>query len=94
MHAGGRYIAQRRHIDGAYRLIGSVIIAEAFINWFSISSVSLSLLLVVSGAIVFQLVLSLTLSLGIDATLLKLVTALFVLAIVSLPRISFRKKYD
>ncbi|WP_256011536.1 ABC transporter permease [Desertivirga xinjiangensis] len=74
--------------------LGSVIIAEAFINWFNISSVSLILLLVISGAIVFQLVLSLTLSLGIDATLLKLVTALFVLVIVSLPRISFRKKYD
>lgn len=71
--------------------LGSVIIAEAFINWFRISSVSLSLLLVVSGAMLFQLVLSLTLSLGIDATLLKLVTALFVLLIVSLPRISFRK---
>jgi putative ABC transport system permease protein len=71
--------------------LGSVIIAETFINWLHINSVWFSLFLVISGAIIFQFVLSLTLSLGIDATLLKLVTALFVLLIVSLPHLSLKR---
>ena len=71
--------------------LGSVIIAETIINWFSISSVWISLLIVVFGAILFQLVLAVTLSAGIDATLLKHVTSIFVLLIVSLPQISFKR---
>ena len=71
--------------------LGSVIIAEAFINWFKVTSVWISLLLVLSGAIIFQFVLAFTLSIGIDATLLKLVTAVFVLLIVSLPRLFFNR---
>jgi putative ABC transport system permease protein len=71
--------------------LGSVIIAETFIRWFNISSISKSLFLVVAGGILFQLVLAFTLSIGIDATLLKLTTSVFVLLIVSLPRISFSK---
>jgi len=71
--------------------LGSVIIAEAIINWLKITSVWISLLLVLSGAIIFQFVLAFTLSIGIDATLLKLVTAVFVLLIVSLPRLSFNR---
>ena len=67
--------------------LGSVIIAEALINWFNITSVWLSLALVLGGAIIFQMVLAVTLSIGVDANLLKLVTAVFVLLIVSLPRI-------
>lgn len=70
--------------------LGSVIIAETLINWLKIASVWISLLLVLSGAILFQLVLAFTLSIGIDANLLKLVTAVFVLLIVSLPRLSFK----
>lgn len=71
--------------------LGSVIIAETVINWFKISSVWISLLIVISGAIIFQFVLAFTLSIGIDASLLKLVTATFVLLIVSLPRLSLNK---
>jgi putative ABC transport system permease protein len=67
--------------------LGSVIIAETIINWLRITSVWISLLLVIGGAIVFQLVLAITLDIGVDANLLKLVTAVFVLAIVSLPRL-------
>ncbi|HCN83647.1 MAG TPA: ABC transporter permease, partial [Sphingobacteriaceae bacterium] len=74
--------------------LGSVIIAETLINWLHITSVWLSLFLILSGAILFQLVLAFTLSIGIDANLLKLVTAVFVLLIVSLPRISFIRSYD
>ncbi|MFI5162299.1 MAG: ABC transporter permease [Sphingobacteriales bacterium] len=68
--------------------LGSVIIAETFINWFNITSVWISLTLVLSGAIIFQFVLAFTLSAGLDPILLKLVTAVFVLLIVSLPRLS------
>jgi putative ABC transport system permease protein len=70
--------------------LGSVIIAETLINWFKITSVWLSLILVLSGAIIFQFVLAITLSIGVDANLLKLVTAVFVLLIVSLPRLLFK----
>jgi len=70
--------------------LGSVIIAESLINWFKITSVWLSLMLMLSGAIIFQMVLAITLSIGVDANLLKLVTACFVLLIVSLPRLSFK----
>jgi putative ABC transport system permease protein len=70
--------------------LGSVIIAETLINWLKISSVWLSLVLVIAGAIIFQLVLATTLSIGVDANLLKLVTAVFVLLIVSLPRLTSR----
>jgi putative ABC transport system permease protein len=71
--------------------LGSVIIAETLINWLNITSVWLSLVLVLSGAIIFQLVLAVTLNIGVDANLLKLVTAVLVLLIVSLPRLNFRK---
>jgi len=67
--------------------LGSVIIAETLINWLNITSVWLSLVLVLLGAIIFQMVLAVTLNLGVDANLLKLVTAVFVLFIVSLPRL-------
>jgi putative ABC transport system permease protein len=70
--------------------LGSVIIAESIINWLRITSVWLSLVLVLLGAVIFQLVLAVTLSVGIDATFLKLVTAVFVVLVVSLPRLSFK----
>lgn len=70
--------------------LGSVIIAETLINWFKITSIWLSLVLVLGGAVIFQFVLAFTLSIGVDATLLKLVTAVFVLLIVSLPRLTYK----
>jgi putative ABC transport system permease protein len=72
--------------------LGSVIIAETLINWLRISSVWISLILVLAGAVIFQMILALTLDIGVDANLLKLVTAAFVLIIVSLPRLSFKNK--
>ena len=71
--------------------LGSVIIAESLINWLRITSVWLSLALVLGGAVIFQLVLAFTLAIGVDANLLKIVTAAFVLLIVSLPRLSSLK---
>jgi putative ABC transport system permease protein len=70
--------------------LGSVIISETLINWLQITSVWLSLVLVLAGAIIFQFVLAFTLAIGVDANLLKLVTAVFVLLIVGLPRLSRR----
>ena len=67
--------------------LGSVIIAETLINWLRITSVWITLILVLAGAIIFQMVLAATLTIGVDANLLKLVTAVFVLLIVSLPRL-------
>jgi putative ABC transport system permease protein len=74
--------------------LGSVIIAETLIQWLKLTSVWSQLLLVVFGAILFQLVLAFTLSLGVDATLLKLITAAFVLLIVSLPRLFSFASHD
>lgn len=71
--------------------LGSVIIGETLIGWFGITSVWKSLGVVLLGAVLFQLVLALTLSLGVDANLLKLVTSAFVLIIVSLPRLTASK---
>ncbi|RYU92280.1 ABC transporter permease [Mucilaginibacter terrigena] len=71
--------------------LGSVIIAETIINWLQITSVWLSLILVMAGAVIFQFVLALTLDIGVDANLLKLVTAVFVLLIVGLPRLTGRQ---
>ncbi|NNU34532.1 ABC transporter permease [Mucilaginibacter sp. S1162] len=67
--------------------LGSVIIAEVLIGWLNITSVWISLALVLAGAVIFQLVLAFTLNIGVDANLLKLATAVFVLLIVSLPRL-------
>lgn len=67
--------------------LGSVIIAETLINWLRVTSVWLSLALVLGGAIIFQMVLAVTLSLGVDAIYLKVITAAFVLLIVGLPRL-------
>lgn len=72
--------------------LASVIIAESIINWLEISSVWLSLLLVLAGAIIFQLVLAVTLDIGVDANLLKITTVLFVLLIVGLPQLSLRRR--
>jgi len=70
--------------------LGSVIIAETLINWFKITSVWFTLVLVLSGAVIFQFVLAITLSIGVNPNLLKVVTALFVLLIVSLPRLTYK----
>ncbi len=67
--------------------LGSVLIADAIKNWFRITSITAQVSLVVAGSFVFQMVLAITLSLGIDPNFLKLITALFVLLIVALPRL-------
>ncbi len=71
--------------------LGSVLIADALINWLGVRKILLQLILVISGSIIFQLVLAFTLSIGVDPNLLKLITALFVLLIVSIPRLKKEK---
>ncbi len=68
--------------------LGSVLIADALRLWLNITSIGLQIILVITGSFVFQMVLAVTLSLGIDPNMLKLITALFVLLIVALPRVS------
>jgi putative ABC transport system permease protein len=67
--------------------LGSVLIGDALIKWWNITSIMGSLLIVLCGSILFQMVLAFTLSIGIDPNMLKLVTASFVLVIVIIPRL-------
>lgn len=72
--------------------LGSVLIADALRLWFKVTAISVQVILVIAGSFIFQLVLAVTLSIGIDPNLLKLITALFVLLIVALPRVSSLRK--
>jgi putative tryptophan/tyrosine transport system permease protein len=74
--------------------LGSVLIADALRTWLRIHHIGLQILMVVAGSLLFQLVLAFTLAMGIDPNFLKLVTALFVLLIVSIPRLSQQLKKD
>jgi putative ABC transport system permease protein len=71
--------------------LGSVLIGDALIKWWNIRSIVWQLAVVLGGSIIFQLVLAFTLSIGIDPNMLKLVTAVFVLLIVSIPMIRRRQ---
>ncbi|MCB9082269.1 MAG: ABC transporter permease [Lewinellaceae bacterium] len=68
--------------------LGSVLIGDALISWFSVRSIVLQLSLVVLGSVLFQLVLAVALSLGVNPNFLKLITSVFVLAIVGIPRLT------
>jgi putative tryptophan/tyrosine transport system permease protein len=72
--------------------LGSVLIADALRIWMNVSNIGLQILFVLAGSFVFQLVLAFSLAMGIDPNFLKLVTALFVLVIVALPRVSSQLK--
>lgn len=68
--------------------LGSVLIADAIRLWTGIRKIGRQITLVLMGCIIFQAVLAFTLSVGIDPNLLKMVTALFVLTIVAIPKLS------
>lgn len=72
--------------------LGSVLIGDALINWLGIRRIWGQLLFVLAGCILFQMVLALALSLGVNPNMLKLITAVFVLAIVGIPRLARRKQ--
>ncbi|HWK58699.1 MAG TPA: hypothetical protein VNQ80_15255 [Parapedobacter sp.] len=67
--------------------LGAVIIGDTLINFMKLRAMLPMLLCIVVGVILFQLMLALALSAGINPSLLKLATALLVLAIVALPRV-------
>jgi len=68
--------------------LGSVLIADALRIWLNITQIGMQILLVLIGSFLFQMVLAFTLAMGVDPNFLKLATALFVLIIVALPRMS------
>jgi putative ABC transport system permease protein len=72
--------------------LGSVLIADALRLWMNVTNIGLQILLVLAGSLLFQMVLAFTLAIGIDPNFLKLVTALFVLLIVALPKVSQQLK--
>lgn len=72
--------------------LGSVLIADALRLWMNVTNIGLQILLLLAGSLLFQLVLAFTLAMGIDPNFLKLVTAMFVLLIVALPRVSSQLK--
>ncbi|WP_028297753.1 ABC transporter permease [Olivibacter sitiensis] len=67
--------------------LGSVMIAESVVLLFGIKRIAFVLLAVISGMVLFQLILAFSLSLGINPVMLKLVTALIVLLAVSIPQL-------
>lgn len=68
--------------------LGSVLIGDALINWLKIRKIWWQLLFVMLGCILFQMVLAVALSIGVHPNMLKLITAIFVLAIVGIPRLA------
>jgi putative ABC transport system permease protein len=68
--------------------LGSVLIADAIRLWTGIRKIGRQIVLVLFGCMIFQAVLAFTLSVGVDPNLLKMVTALFVLTIVAIPKLS------
>jgi len=70
--------------------LGSVMIGEIIVSR-KTNRLAISLISVIVGAIIFRLILAFALSIGIDAIYLKLIVALFVLIVVSIP--SFRKTF-
>ncbi len=68
--------------------LGSVLIGDALISWLKINKIWWQLLFVMLGCILFQMVLAIALSIGVHPNMLKLITAIFVLAIVGIPRLA------
>ncbi len=68
--------------------LGSVLIGDALITWLGIRNIWIKLLMVMLGCILFQMVLAVALSLGVNPNFLKLITAVFVLIIVGIPRLA------
>ena len=67
--------------------LGSVMIGEILLNLFKVRSITIHLLGVIAGSIIFRLILAFALTIGIDALYLKLVVAIFVLVVISIPNL-------
>ncbi|REJ84447.1 MAG: ABC transporter permease [Bacteroidetes bacterium] len=67
--------------------LGSVMMGEMIVRLFGSNSIIIQITAVISGSILFRLVLAFALSIGIDPLYLKLVVAVFVLLIISIPNL-------
>lgn len=67
--------------------LGSVMIGEIFLRAIHVTKITWHLFAVIAGSIIFRLILAFALSIGIDALYLKLVVAVFVLIVVSIPNL-------
>ena len=67
--------------------LGSVMIGEIIMKALKVTSITKHLLGVILGSILFRMILAFALSIGIDALYLKLVVAVFVLLVVSIPNL-------
>lgn len=72
--------------------LGAVMIGDTFMNWLGKNSIAWRIVGVIAGTILFRLILAGSLSLGLNPNLLKLITALFVLAVVALPGLKKQNK--
>jgi putative ABC transport system permease protein len=71
--------------------LGSVMIGEISMTLFPRAKIGWHLLAAIIGSIIFRFILAFALSLGIDALYLKLVVAVFVLIVISIPNLPFGK---
>lgn len=67
--------------------LGSVLIGETIQRLWPIKSIGHRLIFVVLGSIVFQLLLAIALTIGVNPNFIKLITAVLVLSIVGLPKV-------
>ena len=67
--------------------LGSVMIGEILLNLFKVRSITIHLIGVIAVSIIFRLILAFALTIGIDALYLKLVVAIFVLIVISIPNL-------
>ena len=71
--------------------LGSVMIGEMTGRIKASGSTGLKLMSVIGGSIVFRMILGLALAAGIDPVFLKILVALFVLAVVAVPQINYKR---
>jgi len=67
--------------------LGSVLIGDSLANVFKIGTTGLRLGLIITGSIVFQLLVAAALSAGVDPLWIRLITSLLVLAVVIIPKL-------
>ena len=67
--------------------LGSVMIGESLSSWLGLTQIQYRILGVILGTILFRLILAVTLAVGVDPNMLRLVTAVFVLVVVAIPNL-------
>ena len=72
--------------------LAAVILGESFVRLAKKSSLLLNIVMAVAGSVIFRVLLALALLAGLPPQALKLVTALIVLSIITVLKISFRER--